>query len=198
MEPKMSPDNGPSREAMIEYMEETSKIVASWPKWKREVLRPGRSDDKPTNKELDQAIDRHVKKSQEAVAKIPMSQRTIISKFEKMPVAEQIKTGLEQAIATTAPLAKGDIARLSDGTEVYVTGPLGSHPYYRCMRLGDGKIEIINHNELLYRTPICTQSNFKPFTLKPSQTALFVLAMNSPKGRFATISRNGSEKNYFR
>ena len=31
--------SGPTREGMIRYMDEAAQIVASWPKWKREVLR---------------------------------------------------------------------------------------------------------------------------------------------------------------
>lgn len=41
----------PTREGMLAYMEEASRIVAEWPQWKREVLRELQPDSPPTQKE---------------------------------------------------------------------------------------------------------------------------------------------------
>ncbi len=79
-------DGEVTKEGMIAAMEDASKLVASWPEWKREVLREPDSA-QPSMKEAMARVDARAEK---IVAGIPLGQRAIVSKDELRPAQPSV------------------------------------------------------------------------------------------------------------
>ncbi len=99
-------DGEVTKEGMIAAMEDASKLVASWPEWKREVLREPDSA-QPSMKEAMARVDARAEK---IVAGIPLGQRAIVSKDELRPAQPSVGERLGE-VARDEWLATGAVTR---------------------------------------------------------------------------------------
>lgn len=91
----VGPDiDGPTKDGMIAAMDDAARLVASWPQWKREVLR----DSPPAQPSMKEAMARVDARAEKVVANIPLSQRAIISKDESPPAQPSVGENVMRAI----------------------------------------------------------------------------------------------------